>query len=154
MEKSKVLIQFLVIFRQFGDVFFFLYARRLRGYTAAASKFASFGLQLSSDSATSGHDVEIVGTFLICYLLHFSFTAWQIFVFFWLKFAPHLEHFVRLLLCSMIAHTGSVLIFFLIFKHLHSIHLCHQNSSSKATAYCISSPGWSFDLVDFFHCSF
>ena len=34
MEKSKVLIQFLVIFRQFGDVLSFLYARRLRGYTA------------------------------------------------------------------------------------------------------------------------
>ena len=34
MEKSKVLIQFLAIFRQFGDVLFFLYARRLRGYTA------------------------------------------------------------------------------------------------------------------------
>ena len=36
MEKSKVLIQFLVIFRQFGDVLSFLYARRLRGYTATA----------------------------------------------------------------------------------------------------------------------
>ena len=34
IEKSKVLIQFLLIFRQSGDVFFFLYARRLRGYTA------------------------------------------------------------------------------------------------------------------------
>ena len=34
MEKSKVLIQFLVFFRQFGDVLSFLYARRLRGYTA------------------------------------------------------------------------------------------------------------------------
>ena len=34
MEKSKVLIQFLLIFRQFGDVLSFLYARRLRGYTA------------------------------------------------------------------------------------------------------------------------
>ena len=34
MEKSKVLIQFLVIFRQIGDVLSFLYARRLRGYTA------------------------------------------------------------------------------------------------------------------------
>ena len=33
-EKSKVLIQFLLIFRQSGDVLFFLYARRLRGYTA------------------------------------------------------------------------------------------------------------------------
>ena len=37
MEKSKVLIQFLVIFRQFGDVLSFLYARKLRGYTATVS---------------------------------------------------------------------------------------------------------------------
>ena len=34
MEKSKVLIQFLLVFRESGDVLFFLYARRLRGYTA------------------------------------------------------------------------------------------------------------------------
>ena len=34
MEKSKVLIQFLVIFRQFVDVLSFFYACRLRGYTA------------------------------------------------------------------------------------------------------------------------
>ena len=34
MEKSKVSIQFLSTFRQSGDVLFFLYARRLRGYTA------------------------------------------------------------------------------------------------------------------------
>ena len=34
--KSKVSIQFLPIFRQSGDVLFFLYARRLRGYTATA----------------------------------------------------------------------------------------------------------------------
>ena len=33
MEKSKVLIQFPLIFRQSGDVLFFLYARKLRGYT-------------------------------------------------------------------------------------------------------------------------
>ena len=33
-EKSKVLIQFLLIFRQSGDVLFFLNVRRLRGYTA------------------------------------------------------------------------------------------------------------------------
>ena len=39
MEKSKVLIQFLVIFSQFGDVLFFLYARRLRGYTATLPLF-------------------------------------------------------------------------------------------------------------------
>ena len=37
MEKSKVLIQFLVFFRQFGDVLFFLNVRRLRGYTATDS---------------------------------------------------------------------------------------------------------------------
>ena len=34
MEKSKILMQFLVIFRQFGDFLSFLYARRLRGCTA------------------------------------------------------------------------------------------------------------------------
>ena len=34
METSKVLIQFLVIFKQIGDVLSFLYARKLRGYTA------------------------------------------------------------------------------------------------------------------------
>ena len=34
MEKSKVLIQFLLFFRQFWDVLFFPYARGLRGYTA------------------------------------------------------------------------------------------------------------------------
>ena len=39
MEKSKVLIQFLAIFRQFGDVLSFLYARRLRGYTATLPLF-------------------------------------------------------------------------------------------------------------------
>ena len=39
MEKSKVLVQFLVIFRQFGDVLSFLYARRLRGYTATLPLF-------------------------------------------------------------------------------------------------------------------
>ena len=37
IEKSKVLIQFLLIFRRSGDVLFFIYARRLRGYTATVS---------------------------------------------------------------------------------------------------------------------
>ena len=32
--KSKVLIKFLLNFRQSGDVLFFLNVRRLRGYTA------------------------------------------------------------------------------------------------------------------------
>ena len=39
MEKSKVLIQFLLIFRQSGDVLSFLYALKLRGYTATESLF-------------------------------------------------------------------------------------------------------------------
>ena len=34
IEKSKVSIQFLLIFRQSGDVLFSHYARRFRGYTA------------------------------------------------------------------------------------------------------------------------
>ena len=33
IEQSIFLIQFLLIFRRSGDVLFFLYARRLRGYT-------------------------------------------------------------------------------------------------------------------------
>ena len=39
MEKSKVSIQLLLIFRQSGDVLFFPYARRLRGYTATLPLF-------------------------------------------------------------------------------------------------------------------
>ena len=35
--KSKVLIKFLLNFRQSGDVLFFLNARRLRGYTATVA---------------------------------------------------------------------------------------------------------------------
>ena len=37
-EKSKVLIQFFLLLRESGDVLFFLYARRLRDYTATVSK--------------------------------------------------------------------------------------------------------------------
>ena len=43
MEKSKVLIQILIVFRQFGDVLSFLYARRLRGYTATKTILEKFG---------------------------------------------------------------------------------------------------------------
>ena len=35
--ESKVLIKFLLNFRQSGDVLFFLNVRRLRGYTATRS---------------------------------------------------------------------------------------------------------------------
>ena len=41
MEYSKVSIQFLLVFRQSGDVLFFLYAGRLRGYTATPSESKS-----------------------------------------------------------------------------------------------------------------
>ena len=44
IEKSKVLIQFLLIFRQSGDVLFFLYARRLRGYTATVTPYLTIGV--------------------------------------------------------------------------------------------------------------
>ena len=37
IEKSKVLIKFLINFRQSGDVLFFLNVRWLRGYTATAA---------------------------------------------------------------------------------------------------------------------
>ena len=46
MEKSKVLIEFLLIFRQSGDVLFFLYARRLRGYTATTPLIIYHGTAL------------------------------------------------------------------------------------------------------------
>ena len=50
MEKSKVLIQFLLISRQSGDVLFFLYARRLRGYTATDPIFSKlFSFKAFSD---------------------------------------------------------------------------------------------------------
>ena len=48
MEKSKVSIQFLLTFRQSGDVLFFLYARRLRGYTAT----------LMDEFTRSSHDIQ------------------------------------------------------------------------------------------------
>ena len=51
IEKSKVLIQFLLIFRQSADVLFFPYARRLRGYTATISHvFLSSALNRSEFS--------------------------------------------------------------------------------------------------------
>ena len=39
--KSKVLIKFLLNFRQSGDVLFFLNVRRLRGYTATIPSWCS-----------------------------------------------------------------------------------------------------------------
>ena len=45
MEQSKVSIQFLSIFRQSGDVLFFLFARRLRGYTATGNDISGQKLQ-------------------------------------------------------------------------------------------------------------
>ena len=53
MEKFKVLIQFLLIFRQSGDVLFFLFARRFRGYTATVSEWVSSALRQLSLSTRS-----------------------------------------------------------------------------------------------------
>ena len=59
MEKSKVLIQFLVIFRQFGDVLSFLYARRLRGYTATV---LIYFLQLGRKSSKKSSGILHINT--------------------------------------------------------------------------------------------
>ena len=56
MEKSKVLVQFLVIFRQFGDVLSFLYARRLRGYTATTS-YRKMGKTHAKDAQNSREEI-------------------------------------------------------------------------------------------------
>ena len=42
IEKSEVLIQFLLIFRRSEDDLFFLYGRRLRGYTATVTAMLVF----------------------------------------------------------------------------------------------------------------
>ena len=52
--KSKVLIKFLLNFRQSGDVLFFLYARRLRGYTATET----FPLIICADQSQGDRVVE------------------------------------------------------------------------------------------------
>ena len=49
IEKSKVLIKFLLNFRQSGDVLFFLNIRRLRGYTATAINTKDFLRSTSSN---------------------------------------------------------------------------------------------------------
>ena len=43
IAKSKVLIQFLLIFKQSGDVLLFLHARRLPGYTATTTVDYPYG---------------------------------------------------------------------------------------------------------------
>ena len=50
MEKCKVLIQFLLLFRQSVDVLFFLYARRLRGYTATTPEIQILTNQFGGQS--------------------------------------------------------------------------------------------------------
>ena len=58
IETSKVLIQFLLFFRQSGDVLFFLYAHRLRRYTATlplSVKGHSHGQSPSLFSMPSAH---------------------------------------------------------------------------------------------------
>ena len=50
--KSKVLIKFLLNFRQSGDVLFFLNARRLRGYTATGGFFSLIWVIVFSDCSS------------------------------------------------------------------------------------------------------
>ena len=60
MEKSKVSIQFLLIFRQSGDVLFFLYARRLRGYTATGVNYKT---QIVTKKTSSHRKMDIQFTY-------------------------------------------------------------------------------------------
>ena len=55
IEKSKVLIQFLLIFRQSGDVLFFLNVRRLRGHTATMADQQNHGKVHISNFCNSDH---------------------------------------------------------------------------------------------------
>ena len=63
MEKSKVSIQFLQIFRQSGDVLFFFYAHRLRGYTATAGSNGGHVLVVNVLRWTSELSLEGASTF-------------------------------------------------------------------------------------------
>ena len=58
IEKSKVLIQFLLIFRQSGDVLFFLFARRLRGYTATTGNQVVAPTPIGTDDVTRKSETE------------------------------------------------------------------------------------------------
>ena len=60
MEKSKVLIQLLPIFRQSGDVLFSLCARRLRGYTATTTEgFPTFFGTVRASLSTKIQNIPI-----------------------------------------------------------------------------------------------
>ena len=56
IEKSKVLIKFLLNFRQSGDVLFFLNVRRLRGYTATFTVHNVSGISNKLQNPLSGYD--------------------------------------------------------------------------------------------------
>ena len=63
IEKSKVLIQFFLIFRQSGDLLFFLHTRRFRGYTATV--FKNFSKDFShTESRIMGALSKLVEFFL------------------------------------------------------------------------------------------
>ena len=68
IEKSKVLIKFLLNFRQSGDVLFFLNVRRLRGYTATPTIIKEWLIiqTIHSDSFESTH-CNSKGGGLICW---------------------------------------------------------------------------------------
>ena len=73
IEKSKVLIQFFVIFRQSGDVLFFLYARRLRGYTATALNLhdtkPTLKMHASSSFCYCCEEIVIFNHISLCHVL-------------------------------------------------------------------------------------
>ena len=64
IEKSKVLIQFLLIFRQSGVVLFFLHAHRFPGYTATNASILFYG--------SNNINWHSISTIVTLYNLYFS----------------------------------------------------------------------------------
>ena len=65
IEKSKVLIKFLLIFRQSGDVLFFLNVRKLRGYTATDTVVEDFPLVFLEKASLATEKVTTVFFFFL-----------------------------------------------------------------------------------------
>ena len=59
IKKSKVSILFLLIFRQSGGVLFFLYARRLRGYTATGAVITTTNITKNISKKNNLNQIDI-----------------------------------------------------------------------------------------------
>ena len=59
IEKSKVSIQYLLFFRQSGNVLFFLYARRLCGYTATGLTQGCSIMLITESLMTTGVRIRV-----------------------------------------------------------------------------------------------